>query len=328
MSFYIIRNLKKRLLFVIFSFLIFLGNSFGAKIHPQAGKTSATFLKIPIGVRSSAIGGGYSSISGDIYSSFYNPAGSADIERRMLSFMHNIHFEGISQYVFFYGFVPNLFDGIKDYSSISINYLNYGSMDRRSGIYESNPFSPSPVEGEFKSKDLSVSANYSVLKGKDLFLGFNIKFINQSIDEENGFAFAVDMGGIKKIKVKDRYYNIGISVLNLGSRIRMISKSYPLPLALKAGICGEYKKTVISFDMLKYSDNYPYLIMGIENRIAKELYLRFGYRYRLYGNEFGFWSGFSSGLGFDYKNFSFGYSLNSYGDLGYSHKIELTIKYD
>lgn len=327
MSFYIKENFKKRLYLLILSFWIFLGNSFSAKIHPKAGETSATFLKIPIGVRASAIGGGYSSISGDIYSSFYNPAGSADIEKRMVSFMHNIHFEGISQYIFFYGFIPDFFEEIKDYSSISVNYINYGSQDRRSGMYETNPFSPSPVEGEFDSKDLSVSANYSVLKTTDLFLGFNIKFINQSIDEENSFAFALDMGSIKKIKIKDRDYNIGISILNLGNKIKMISKSYPLPLALKFGISGEYKKAMISFDILKYSDNYPYLIIGFENKITKDLYLRLGYRYRLYGNDLGFWSAFSSGLGFDYRNFSFGYSLNSYGDLGYSHKIELTVKY-
>jgi hypothetical protein len=107
----------------------------------------------------------------------------------------------------------------------------------------------------------------------------------------------------------------------------MISESYSLPLAFKIGVSTKFYKSLLGFDILKYSDNYPYLILGFENNIAKDLYIRLGYRYRIYGNELGFWSGFSSGFGFDYNDFSLGYSLNSYGDLGYSHKIELTVKY-
>lgn len=319
----------KRLNIIVISFILILTGyvKLKAKVHPDAGTTSASFLKIPAGSRSSSMGGGYASFSDDIFSSFYNPAGTANIEKRNFAFMHNIHFENIKQYIFVYGFAPSFTEKYRDYISFSLNYLSYGSMDRRSGIYETDPFNPSPVEGSFKSKDIALSINYSIIKSTSFMIGSNIKYINQSIDSKSGHAFAFDIGGIKKVNIKNRDFDLGFSVLNIGTKIKIISDAYSLPLAFKFGISTEYKKTFLSLDLLKYNDNYPFFIIGFENRLTKELYLRLGYKYRMYGNELGFWSGFSSGFGFKYNNFLFGYSLNSYGDLGYSHKIELSIKY-
>ncbi len=308
-------------------FLFFLNDAYPAKIHPDAGTTSAAFLKIPVGARSSAMGGGFSAFPGYIYSSFYNPSSTASIEKKVFSFSHNIYFNDISQYVLVYGFNPHFIKDKKDYLSFSLNYINYGSMERRSGLYETDPFAPSSVEGSFKAKDMEVLMNYSFFYSKDTMLGGNIKFISESIENENGQAFSADIGMIKKANIKNRDFYFGLSVLNIGTKIKMISESYSLPLAFKIGVSTKFYKSLLSFDILKYSDNYPYLILGFENNIAKDLYIRLGYRYRIYGNELGFWSGFSSGFGFNYNDFSLGYSLNSYGDLGYSHKIELTVKY-
>lgn len=320
---YLIETIK---VLTIISF-VFLNNAYSAKIHPEAGTTSAAFLKIPVGARASAMGGGFSAFAGYIYSSFYNPSSTALIERKIFSFSHNIYFNDISQYVLIYGFNPHFIKDKKDYLSFSLNYINYGTMEKRSGLYETDPFSPSSIEGSFKAKDIEFLMNYSFLNSNDIMLGGNIKFINESIENENGRAFSADIGGIKKVDIKNRDFYFGLSVLNIGTKIKMISESYSLPLAFKIGVLSKFNKSILSFDILKYSDNYPYLILGFENNIAKDLYLRLGYRYRIYGNELGFWSGFSSGFGFDYNDFSFAYSLNSYGDLGYSHKIELTVKY-
>jgi len=321
------KYLIKAIEVLVVIFLFFLNNAYSAKIHPDAGTTSASFLKIPVGAKASAMGGGFSAFPGYIYSFFYNPSSAASIERKVFSFSHNIYFNDISQYVLVYGFNPYFIKDKKDYLSFSLNYINYGSMEKRSGLYETDPFSPSSVEGSFKAKDMEILMNYSFFHSKDTMLGGNIKFISESIENENGRVFSADIGGIKKANIKNRDFYFGLSILNIGTKIKMISEGYSLPLAFKIGVSTKFNKSLLSFDMLKYSDNYPYLILGFENNIAKDLYIRLGYRYRIYGNELGFWSGFSSGFGFDYNDFSFGYSLNSYGDLGYSHKIELTVKY-
>ncbi|MGC9070384.1 MAG: PorV/PorQ family protein [Elusimicrobiales bacterium] len=327
-----IRHFKRGKFLMEFMLILFLilSTSFNiasAKIHPDAGKTSAAFLKIPLGTRASSMGGGYGAVIGDTFCLFYNPAGMAAIEKKTLAFMHNIHFEDIKQYVFVYGFQPDLRYDNKDFISFSFNYLTYGYFERRSGLYEAEPSNPSPVEGGFKAKDLAFTVNYSSIFSTSVILGGNIKYINQSIDDESASSFAFDIGGIKKIKINNSDFNIGFSVLNAGLKIKMASKSYPLPLAFKLGFSKEYKRSLFTFDILKYIDNYPFLIVGFENRITKELYLRAGYRYRIYGNELGFWSGFSSGFGFNYHDISFGYSITSYGDLGYSHKIDIKIWY-
>ncbi len=314
---------KISIFFILLIHLNMVLNS--AKIHPDAGKTAASFLKIPVGVRASSVGGGYTAVLGDLFSSFYNPAGSVGLSRGF-SFMHNIHFSDISQYVFVYGFKPSFLKGKNNYLSLSLNYLNYGSLDRRSGFYETDPYNPSPVEGSFKARDIAFMGSYS-FKISDVNFGINLKYINQLIDDKSADGFALDIGGIKRINVKGRDFNVGLSVLNIGPKLKMVSDSYPLPLAFKFGVLKEYRSSFFSFDVVKYRDNYPFLIAGFENKIKQYLYLRLGYRYRIYGNELGFWSGFSSGLGFDYNNISFGYSLTPYGELGYSHKIELSIRY-
>lgn len=305
--------------------IIFSSNLYSAKIHPDAGETSASFLKVPVGTRASAMGGGYTSIKGDIYSAFYNPAGSFD-SGRIFSFMHNMHFADIRQYVAVYGFSPSLTKDRRDYISFSLNYLTYGELDGRSGLYEYDPYAPSPVEGRFKASDVSFMVNYS-FEIHNAVAGLNLKYINQSIEDESGSVLAFDAGFIKRVKIKDRYFNLGFSLFNIGKDLRLVSKGYPLPFAFKGGISTNYNDSVVTVDFTIWRDNYPFIMLGYEKNISSNLYLRIGYRYRIYGNELGFWSGFSTGFGFEYTNFSFGYSLSSYGDIGYSHKIELGIRY-
>lgn len=311
---------------IFMAFLFISLNAYSLKIHPLAGSTSATFLKIPVGARPSSMAAGFTSISNDIYSFFYNPSAISDIKNKNITFMHNNYFASFNQVFFGYGFEPKFINN-KDYFFVSLNYFYSNNLEKRTGFYETDPFNPSPIEGKFDSKDYSLNLNYAFVYTTNTFLGFGVKYINQKIDSYSGSSLAIDLGLMKEFLIKQRKIDFGFSILNIGRGIRLIEKRYDLPLTFRAGVSSYLYNTLFSFDITKYIDNYPYFSLGIDKKINENISIRLGYRYRMYGNELGFFSGFASGIGIKYNRFLFDYSLNPYGDLGYSHKISLTINY-
>jgi len=329
-------KIKIFLFFIICFFPFSLLHS--AKIYPSAASTSAAFLKIPVGSRQSAMGGAFTSVSDDVYASFYNPAGLSYLSDRNLSFMHNNYFSGLDQFYLAYNLSGEDIKFLNKYPylrkgnwAFSLNYFfTPKDLERRSGLYENDPLYPiSPVEGKFRAWDLAFGLHYGFNYNPETNLGASLKFITQNIDRESGSSIALDLGIMKKFEMYDRVFSGGFSIQNIGPGIKFNSKRYDLPLAFKAGI--SYRQfetnTLFSFDIHKYIDNYPFLILGIEHYLSEKLFLRTGYKYRINGNELGGWSGFNAGIGFIYNNFAFDYSFTPYGDLGYSHKLTLTFKF-
>lgn len=314
------------LIFITIIFQVFL---YSEKIHPRAGTTSASFLKIPVGAYYSSLGGSVINDGEDLSSVFYNPSFAAGYRNKNFYLSHNFHISDIEQSYFAFGNrTKNIFLDSNSYYVFSLNYLSLSGLDRRSGLNESDPFSPSPVEGSFGADDIAVSFSYAFLY-ENLGLGFSLKYISQKIDNSRGDTLALDIGVVREIKIKEKTYNIDFGINNIGRGIKLQNERYKLPLSYRAGVWRDFEKYELraSFTMLKYIDNYPYFIIGLDKRINSFFSVRMGYKYRFYGNELGFWSGFSTGIGLVYNKFYIDYSLNPYGELGYSHKISLTFKF-
>lgn len=316
----------KALVLIVVLINVAANDLYSYRIHPGAGTTSASFLKIPVGSRASSFNGGYTSIRDDIFGVFYNPASTSITDRKVFSIFHNIYLAQIKQFVISFGFQPELvFNDDKDYISFHINYLTYGNLEKRSGIYETNYLSPSHIEGNFTASDILVKMNYST-EFDNFSVGGNFNFILQNIYNEKADAFAVDIGVIKTVDYVKRSFDVGFSIMNLGSKIKFINSSYSLPLTFRFGFSTVIDNYVVSFDVIKYIDNYPFFIFALERKVSN-LFIRSSYKYRFYGNEHGFWSGFSLGCGLRYRNIDFDYSLNNFGDLGLTHGINLSFKY-
>ncbi|MEA3307591.1 MAG: PorV/PorQ family protein, partial [Elusimicrobiota bacterium] len=285
---------------------------FGAKIHSAAGSTSATFLKIGVGARAVSMAGAFVSVCDDPYAAYWNPAGLTYLkDSKYLSFSHNDYFQGLKQEFLVYtvdGEYMKFINSDKFGGGIWAFGLNYfyipEDMERRSGLNESDPLNPiSPVEGKFKAYDMALSISHGFEYEKDWNLGYKLKFIRQSIDDESGEAFAVDVGGLRPINLLGADFMLGLSLQNLGPGIKFISKRYKLPLILKAGISKKISKGLVAFEMEKHIDNYPFLKVGIEQYLSDKFSIRGGYKYRLYGNKLGAISGLATGFGIALKNF-------------------------
>lgn len=311
---------------------------YAAKIHPDAGSTSAAFLKIGAGARAVSMGGAFTAVSDDPYAVFWNPAGLAALKDRHASFTHNEYFQSLGQELLVYTIegeklrlkLPAVLK--KGTWAFGLNYFHTPKdLERRSGLYESDPLYPiSPVEGNFRAYDLAFSAGCGYARDADTNIGGALKFISQTIDNESGSTAALDLGVTRSFNwLGGRLFAAGAAVQNMGPGIKLVSRTYGLPLTLRAGLSHRIPETgaLLSFDVSKTLDNYPFLALGLEQQLTARLALRTGYRYRLHGNELGAWSGFSAGLGLALEKLSFDYAFTPFGDLGNSHRFSLSFKF-
>ena len=328
-------NSVKRIAVISIFLSLYYFNAYAAKIYPSAGSTAAAFLKIPAGAGPSGNAGAVSSYIDDGYASYYNPAGLAFLKGKSFSLTHNDYFTDLSQIYAVYSLKneqSSFLSKISPYKNggwaFSLNYFYVpGNLEKRSGLYENDPLYPlSPVEGKFSARDAALSVHYGFSLSERTSLGYGLKFINQKIDSQSASSFAGDFGLIRKMEIGSKNISAALAVQNLGPKIKFDSKGYDLPLSFKAAASWELedKKTVLSSELLKYIDNYPYLIAGVSRKVSEKFFLRAGYKYRINGNELGAWSGAAAGIGFINGKFSFDYALNPYGDLGYAHKFSIS----
>jgi long-subunit fatty acid transport protein len=232
----------------------------------NAANQGAAFLKIATGARAVGLGQAFTSISGDIQSIYWNPAGIADIEKRQVFGMHERWVAEI------------------DVNSLAVVLpQNCGNIGANI-LYVSQPglegrdASRQPT-GNFTANDMAVALSYSS-KLKGISYGVNLKFIQQQIENNSAAGAAIDLGIIYKPD-RDSQYQFGAVCQNLGTTMKFIDESFSLPLTLAAGILyKQSNKMLLSFDV----KNRPYesgmdFSLGAEYSPIPRVDVRAGYLY-------------------------------------------------
>lgn len=297
------------------------------RIYPSAGSTSAAFLKLPAGARAAAMAGAFSAVPGDPFAVHWNPAGLAYAgPEKSAGFFHNDYFQGLGQEFLAYT-APSGAGGW----GLGLNYFyTPKDMERRSGLNESDPVNPiSPSEGRFGAYDQAFYAGYGRRLAGGWAFGGTVKFIRQSVDDEAGASAALDLGTLRAFRWRGGDCAAGFTVQNVGPGIRLVSRRYGLPLVFKAGFSRRLPAPggLLALELAKPVDNYPSLAVGVEYPLTGRLALRSGYRWRLYGNELGAWSGFSAGAGVAFDRLAFDYAFAPFGVLGNSHRFSINLRF-
>ena len=276
-----------------------------------AGGEPFNFLFLDAGARSVGMGGAYTALAADSNALLYNPAGLGAARRYEGTFMHNEHFNGITQE--YMGFVTPQGWGA------SLNHVSYGR------IQKTTISNPNGTLGNFGITDLAVGLGYGREIGEGVHAGAGIKLIRETIDNVSAQGYGTDLGVLASVSALPGL-SLGFSVQNMGPAVRYQRAHENLPLNVRMG--AAYRSAILgrdsafSFDVSKERSESVLIALGAETVLAKVMAVRVGFNTR---NQAG--PGVSMGLGWVHKKFGLDYAMVPYGDLGYTHRISATVRW-
>ena len=282
------------------------------------------FLNLNVDARSSAMAGSFVSVSNDVNTIFYNPAGLATLEGKQAS-------------VGFFKYLMDINSGNVAYSQkykdigyfgAGIRYMNYGSFDKYDENFENL--------GTFGANELALSLGYANKYKVNFHYGANVKFIYSSIDEYNSMALALDLGAMYVIP--EEKLNFGISILNLGTQVKKyINTNEKLPIDLRIGMTKSLEHLPLTVNIgfsnlldeyAKFFERFKNIVVGGEFTLNDYVLLRTGYNnpqrqnFKT-GSSLGI-SGFSAGIGIRFgERYKLDYAFNSLGNVGAAHRFNI-----
>ena len=291
-----------------------LAGLLGPALYAGSGSEAAAFLKLDAGARAAAMGGAFTAVGDDASSVFYNPAGPALAHQQELMLSHSEWVAGLKNehaaYILPVSPRLTLFTGITALLSPSLDsYDNFGDKT-----------------GSFSAMDGAAGAGLSWAFSRDLFGGVFAKTVYQQADSRKAFAYAGDFGLVKTFGDSVR---LGLSAQNLGTKMKLYSESFALPLTYRGGAaCRVGEFAWLTAEAVKTGQSAAVFAAGAEGDYSfgrtETAFARLGYTT---GRSKNAGSGFSAGAGLRSNDLRIDYAFSPFGDLGDTHRITLTLKF-
>ena len=285
----------KKLILIIFSFSVAIGQLDNITTITKTGTTAAQFLKIGVDPRGSSMGNAFTAMSGDISSMYWNPAGLASIGKMETIFVNANWLAGIN--FNFTAIALNLGqNGVIGFSmtNLSIPKELVRTVEKPNGTGE-----------YFDAGDLAMNISYARRLTNKFSIGSNIKYIRQSIWHANATTVAADIGALFITPFKN--IRLGASLSNYGPDMEMTGRDqkfsmdpdpinegnvefvnamyetdkFPIPLIFRVGLAGEIINTdknrlSLAMDALHPNDNSEWMNIGVEYSFAETFFVRGG----------------------------------------------------
>ena len=269
------------------------------------------FLKIGMGARSNGMGDASSSISGDVSSLYWNPAGLAGIEGTDVSLAHNEYFESIR-----YEFAGFAYGKGKHAYGVALGGLFMDGL-------ELHGESPGEPIGVFHPHDLFLSFSYARQIGEEVSLGVSFKGLHERIYIHSLDTWALDFGlQVQPREVKG--LRLSGVLQNLGPGTRLIEENMRIPRTVRFGGSFLLPWSIMDGKLLFAVDGVNAILTdfrynsGVEFDHSSGMQLRFGYKFN-YDSET-----FSAGAGFKVDKARIDYAFVPFRyDLGNTHRISL-----
>jgi len=280
------------------------------------GTSSAQFLKMGAGARAAAMGDAFVSVADDAAATYWNPAGMRQLKHPELSLMQaNTLMQ--TQYQFLGAVLP-----IKNSAvGFVVQRMDYGSLDS---------YSAQDVKtGNFQASSMAGGLCAAVEIFKGATFGVTGKYISETIQSNTAKDYAADIGIMLDKSLLDGF-NFGITVQNLGSGIKFLQESSPLPQTLRFGLSTLrfHDHLLTALDYSLPNDNTGTIHAGIEYKINSAFILRGGYQSTPGNNlKVDGLKNVSAGVGINIRNFDLDYAFVPYGDLGQMHRISALIHF-
>lgn len=277
----------------------------------SAGETGLAVLKIGVGARAAAMGEAFTALADDASGIYWNPAGSAWIEKREAHFSHNSWIQGMSHNVASMTFPTKI-------GAFGLGLLlnNIDGFERRISA------SAEPL-GTFSSHDFSVSLNYSRRLGDRLSIGGNFKYINEKIYVDDANGYMLDLGARYEAPVDGLW--LAAALQNFGFTSTLAAEDIRLPRTMRVGAAYNLPfeivrdKLLFAVDYVQLIDQDAHLNMGAQYCPVPLLALRIGYQTGFDSKDL------SAGFGIEMGWLDIDYAYVPFGrNLGDSHRFSLT----
>lgn len=315
------------------------------------GRSTYTFLNLPVSARVAALGGNAIAINdGDINLVHFNPALINASMANHLNLSYINYFSDIS-----YGYVSYANRLHKGHFNTGMQYINYGKFIKADANGD--------ITGEFTAGEYALNTAYAQQLpyfDSTISVGVNFKFLYASFEQYQSFGVATDVGAI--------YFNpeyklgIAITLMNVGTQISTFDKGNrePLPFNAQIGVSKQFTKAPIRFSLVyenlqrfnltyldtlnvktnvltgeKEFDKIPFhdkllrhFVVGAEIFPTKNLFFRAGFNYRrrqeLKVDTRPGTVGLSWGIGFRISKFHLSYGRAIYHLAGPSNHLTIT----
>lgn len=322
------------LILILIATLAFAQDDFDIKeyVTPSA----MVWLSLDPGGRPAGLGKAFVSIADDENSTYWNPGGVGFLtDYKAVNFMHEFRGLENSDNGMFYDYATLVYPlGKMGVIAASAMYHDMGKSDRTDN--QGN------VIGTIHSYGIAPWVTYGRKINDRIGVGVNFKIAYEHLaDVENGTAtaYAFDFGGLFKVPFPYGKFNLGVSLMNIGSSPR----DEPLPRRLQWGfswkiwddfyemndllIVAEMSKELIKVDAGLKKELFEQSVyrMGLEYFYHDIVGMRLGY-YNDYQGEV---KGITVGFGLEYSGFVFDYATFSSGDrvFGYNHRISFGYRF-
>ncbi len=293
--------MKKIFSLIVFSIILIFTLEIDAQVDrkiTKVGTTAGQFLKIGAGARALGMGNAYTAVSDDIFASYWNPAGMANSAGfGQVAFNHSEWLADID-----YDYAA----GGMNLGGMGTAYLTLTSLR----VPEEKVRTEDYPEGDGRYWDasaLAVGLGYAKKLTDRFSIGFNFKYIQESIWNSNSNGFALDVGTYYVTPFNDLV--IGASISNFGSKLKLEGRDvqlnidpdgngstgpnnipgtyetneYDIPLTFRIGLAMDVVKTryfrlKTAVDASHPNDNTEYLNAGAEFSYNDLLFLRGGYK--------------------------------------------------
>lgn len=326
-----------------------LTGSFLSAEVTKVGTTALGFLKIDVGGRAAGMGGAYVSITDDATAMFWNPSGIAAVDQMEAVFHHSnwiadINFNYVAA-VIPLGGIGNL--------GLNATALSMDDMERTTIA------NPEGTGEMFNAGSVAFGLAYARNLTDRFALGFNVKYLNETIYHSSAGGVAFDIGTMFTTQFNG--LRIGMSITNYGPKVQMsgrdmltqvdidpnvsgnnentnaylVTDQFNLPLMFRVGVSMDVLKgagnsnLILSLDALHPNDDVESLNVGAEYVFNRMFALRGGYN-SLFAKDSE--AGLSLGAGIQQSlmgrvNLSLDYAFRDFGILNDVQLFTLALKF-
>lgn len=335
---------------IIISLLSFLYQGSAYSQVTKTGTTAAKFLSVGIGARANAMGGAFTSIANDASALYWNPAGTASLDKSEIKFTYTNLYKDLDINLNYLAVV--LPGGEYGNFGISVTALDFGSMDVTTEYY------PEGTGERFSASSYAFGLTYAKEITEAFSAGISIKYVTEGIFNSSANGIAIDVG----TKFKTPFWGINFAsvITNYGSKLQISGEDllirydqdlnrngnnesvdayyktdqFELPLKLQIGLSKDFHflrdyRFTLAVDATHPNDNSEYVNVGGELSLLDDLIsLRGGYKgIFLEDNQEGLTLG--AGLHYVLGVFAVGvdYSYQEFKYLGYIHSFDVSFNF-